>query len=126
MRKEVSRFIGSLKVAGDDAVLCTILRGSERIGQVAIVRSLALGGRDVEIICALVPEAEDGGFAWEACQLLMVWYFAEFRPSRIIACVSPSNGRALRLAGRLGMFLIGPRLIGEELVFSWAPSLAAS
>jgi RimJ/RimL family protein N-acetyltransferase len=91
---------------------------------VAILKSSALDGLDVEIICALVPEAEEGGFAWEACQLLMVWYSAAFRPPRIIACVSVHSARALRLAAKLGMVLHGPRPWGDELIYTWAPFVA--
>jgi RimJ/RimL family protein N-acetyltransferase len=117
-RKEVNRFIGRVSLADDRGILCTILKGEERVGQVAIVRSSALEGLDVEIVCALVAEAEDGGLAWEACELLMIWYFAEYRPRRIIACVPTASARALRLASRLGMFLLGPRPFGDQLVYS--------
>ena len=73
-RPEVDAFIGSIGVPDTDADhIFTILENNERVGVAGIVKSTALEGTDVELLCALSLSAEGGGRAEEACRAVIAW-----------------------------------------------------
>ena len=117
-RPEVAEFIGSIGVPDTHADwVFTILENNERVGVVGIVKSGALDGTDVELICALLEPAEDGGRAKEACEAVKAWAASTGRCTRLLACVDDPNKRSQKLTTRLGFTWLRRRSHRNQDVF---------
>jgi len=117
-RPEVADFIGSIVVPDTDADrVFTILENNEPVGAVGIVKSGALDGTDVELICALLESAEGRGRAKEACEAVIEWAGSTGLWTRLLACADDPNTRSRRLTKKLGFTWLTRRPYRDQDVF---------
>jgi RimJ/RimL family protein N-acetyltransferase len=119
-RPEVRTFIGALAIPepGRGDHILTILKQETRVGVVGIVKSGALEGQDVELLCVLALSAERNGFATEACRAILSWAAASQPWKRILACVSDDNPDSRALLDRLGFRKLQRRPMRDEDIFT--------
>lgn len=110
--EDVRQFIGGLPVPGNEAAatLFILERENVPVGWGGFVRSQALDGQEMELICAIIPACRRENLATEACGALVTWALESRLWPRILACVHCSNERGLALASRLGFREIGRRV----------------
>jgi RimJ/RimL family protein N-acetyltransferase len=120
-QSKVRTFIGALAVPepGGGNHIFTILRHEVRVGIVGIVKSGALEGRDVELLCALSQSAEGNGFATEACNAVLSWAAGSQSLERVLACVSDRNPDGRALVSRLGFQWLERRPVRDEDIFTF-------
>ena len=92
------------------ATLFILERENVPVGWGGFVRSQALDGQEMELICAIIPACRRENLATEACGALVTWALESRLWPRILACVHCSNERGLALASRLGFREIGRRV----------------
>ena len=115
-RQSVHDFLGRVTMRVDLPGRIQIIEiDGEGVGVVGVVKSGHTGPDAVELICALLKSAEGKRFASQACQLFLEEYRIQ-EEVRCIACVSPSNPAARRLALKLG-FVETPERRNLEVVY---------
>lgn len=126
-RPEVPDFVGLLGIPqlGEGDHLFAILENDERVGVVGVVKSMALEGSDVELLCVLSPFAEGRGLATEACRAVIAWARSTGAWTRLLACVHDRNPRSRALVARLGFELLTRRSVRDEDIFAFALGGAA-
>src|SRR5438445_11833727 len=75
LQDDVWEFVGPLPEPEQDDKhrLFAVMEGQIPIGIGGLFRSQALDGRDLEVLCALRPEAQRRGFAKRAGDLIFRW-----------------------------------------------------
>ena len=116
-RDGVTDYIGELRVKRADSYLFTILRKQTRLGQIAVVWSSAVSPKGLEMVCALLPEAEGCGVATEACQRIFRWSLEEMSVTLIFARVHGENRESAALIARLGMEEYAARSADGETMY---------
>lgn len=94
----------------------------EVVGVVGLVRSGALDGTEIELICALIEAHEGRGIATAACHQLLVAEAHRHARQRVLASIASDNAAGKGLAERLGFKRIGTRGASSDEL--WAISLA--
>jgi RimJ/RimL family protein N-acetyltransferase len=102
---DVWEFVGTLPLDAEGGAhrLFAIVEEGASIGVAGLVRSQALDGTDLELLCALRSEAQGRGYAKQACRLALAWAFETTTLERIIACIDEGNEGARSIAAKLGM-----------------------
>jgi len=102
---DVWEFVGPLpdREEGDMHRLFAVVEGQVAVGIGGLVRSPALEGNDLEVLCALRSDAQRQGLAKQACQLILAWAFDTAKVERVIACIDDDNEVARSIATKLGM-----------------------
>ena len=102
---DVWDFVGPLpdRGEGDTHRLFAVVEGEVAVGIGGLVRSQALDGNDLEVLCAMRSEAQRRGLAKHACQLILAWAFDTAKVERVIACIDDDNEGARAIATKLGM-----------------------
>jgi RimJ/RimL family protein N-acetyltransferase len=102
---DVWEFVGPLpeQEEGDAQRLFAVVEGQVPVGIGGLVRSQALDGNDLEILCAMRSDAQLRGLAKRACQLILAWAFDTAKVERVIACIDDDNEGARSIATKLGM-----------------------
>jgi len=102
---DVWEFVGSLpdREEGDAHRLFAVIEGEVAVGIGGLVRSQALDGNDLEVLCAMRSDAQRRGLAKHACQLILAWAFDTAKVERVIACIDDDNEGARSIATKLGM-----------------------
>jgi RimJ/RimL family protein N-acetyltransferase len=102
---DVWEFVGPLpeQEEGDAHRLFAVVEGQVPVGIGGLVRSQALDGNDLEILCAMRSDAQLRGLAKRACQLILAWAFDTAKVERVIACIDDDNEGARSIASKLGM-----------------------
>jgi RimJ/RimL family protein N-acetyltransferase len=109
-QEDVWEFIGTLPFPpeGSGHHLFAVTAGQVAVGIAGLVRSRALDGKDFELLCAIRAEAQERGFAHQACKLALAWAFDTAKLERVIACIDDDNAAARSIAVKLGMKALGP------------------
>ena len=117
MTDGVAQFMGDLPVpqADDGSRLFVLVQEGTPVGIAGFVRSGALEGRDMELICVVGTPWQKKGFAEEACRAILLWAFGEFGWLRVLGCVHDANARGRALAHNLGFREIGKRFLDPEV-----------
>ena len=101
---DVWEFVGALpEEAGDGQRLFALVVDRVPVGIGGLVRSQALGGKDLEILCMMRSEAQRQGLAKRACQQILAWAFESTSVDRVIACIDDANEGARSIATKIGM-----------------------
>jgi RimJ/RimL family protein N-acetyltransferase len=104
---DVWEFVGPLpdreEEGGDATHLFAVVEGQVAVGIGGLVKSQALEGHDLEVLCALRSDAQRRGLAKHACQLILAWAFDTAKVERVIACIDDDNEVARSIAATLGM-----------------------
>ncbi len=106
---DVWEFVGALpdrgegEGEGDPHRLFAVIEGQVAVGIGGLVRSQALDGNDLEVLCAMRSDAQRRGLAQRACQLILAWAFDTAKVERVIACIDDDNEGARSIATKLGM-----------------------
>ena len=99
-------FVGQLpegQGAGDQSRLFAVVEGQLAVGVGGLVRSHALEGKDLEVLCVMRSEAQRRGLAKRACELILSWAFDSAKVDRVIACIDDHNEGARSIATKIGM-----------------------
>jgi RimJ/RimL family protein N-acetyltransferase len=105
---DVWESVGPLLLPQEGSHLFAINEGQVTVGIGGLVKSRALEGTDVELVCALRSEAQMRGLTMRASQLLLAWAFDTAKLERVIACIDDDNEGARSIALKLGMRELGP------------------
>jgi RimJ/RimL family protein N-acetyltransferase len=102
---DVWEFVGALpdRADGDTHRLFAVIEDQVAVGIGGLVRSQALDGNDLEVLCAMRSEAQRRGLAKHACELILAWAFDTAKVERVIACIDDDNEGARSIATKLGM-----------------------
>src|SRR5260370_39048778 len=102
---DVWEFVGTLPQPQerDPHRLFAVMEGDVPIGIGGLIRSQAFDGKDYEALCALRSEAQRGGLAKRACELILTWAFGTAGAERVIACVDDHNDGARTIETKIGM-----------------------
>ena len=102
---DVWEFVGQLPESqeGDPSRLFAIVEGEVAVGVGGLVKSHALEGKDLEVLCAMRSEAQRRGLAKRACELILSWAFDETKVERVIASIDDHNEGARSIATKIGM-----------------------
>lgn len=101
---DVWEFVGQLpEEAGDRARLFAVVEAQVPVGVGGLVRSHALDGKDLEVLCVMRSEAQRRGLAKRACELILAWAFDSAKVDRVIACIDDHNQSARSIAMKIGM-----------------------
>jgi len=100
---DVWEFVGPLPAPEDTQRLFAVVEGEVAVGIGGLVRSPALDGNDLEVLCAMRSEAQRRGLAKNACQLILAWAFDTAKLERVIACIDDDNASARSIATKIGM-----------------------
>ncbi len=102
---DVWEFVGPLPdLEGEETHrLFAVVEDQVAVGIGGLVRSPALDGEDLEVLCAMRSDAQRRGLAKNACQLILAWAFDTARLERVIACIDDDNEGARSIATKLGM-----------------------
>jgi RimJ/RimL family protein N-acetyltransferase len=68
-----------------------------------LVKSHALEGKDLEVLCVMRSEAQRRGLAKRACELILDWAFDTAKVDRVIASIDDHNEGARSIATKIGM-----------------------
>jgi len=116
-RPGVRSFIGGITASLPEDCHFTVIKNGDRIGIVGVVKSSALDGHDVELICAITEAAQGNHFAHEACAAVIGWAVETRAWRRILACVSDRNPASRAVVERLGFRKVQRRFMRDEDVF---------
>jgi len=88
-------------------------------GVVAIIKSHAMDGSDLEILCAVFSQHEGQGLATQACYNMLSEVLNDPSVSRLIGCVDRENASSLALIRRLGGTFLKKRIWikGEQDIY---------
>lgn len=101
---DVWEFVGQLPEGeGDRSRLFAIMEGPLAVGVGGLVKSLALEGKDLEVLCVMRSEAQRRGLAKRACELILDWAFDTAKVERVIASIDDHNEGARSIATKIGM-----------------------
>ena len=101
---DVWEFVGQLPEGqGDRSRLFAIVEGPLALGVGGLVKSHALDGKDLEVLCAMRSEAQRRGLAKRACELILDWAFDTAKVDRVIASIDDHNEGARSIATKIGM-----------------------
>ncbi|MGE5801372.1 MAG: GNAT family N-acetyltransferase [Gemmatimonadota bacterium] len=101
---DVWEFVGQLPEGqGDRTRLFAVIDGQVAVGVGGLVKSHALEGKDLEVLCVLRSEAQHRGLAKRACELILAWAFDTAKVERVIACIDDHNEGARSIATKIGM-----------------------
>jgi RimJ/RimL family protein N-acetyltransferase len=101
---DVWEFVGQLPEGqGDRSRLFAIVEGPLALGVGGLVKSHALEGKDLEVLCAMRSEAQRRGLAKRACELILDWAFDTAKVDRVIASIDDHNEGARSIATKIGM-----------------------
>jgi RimJ/RimL family protein N-acetyltransferase len=101
---DVWEFVGQLPEGqGDRSRLFAIMEGPLAVGVGGLVKSHALEGKDLEVLCAMRSEAQRRGLAKRACELILEWAFDTAKVDRVIASIDDHNEGARSIATKIGM-----------------------
>lgn len=101
---DVWEFVGQLPEGqGDRARLFAVVEGQVAVGVGGLVKSHALEGKDLEVLCVLRSEAQRRGLAKRACELILAWAFDTANVERVIASIDDHNEGARSIATKIGM-----------------------
>jgi len=105
VQDDVWEFLGPLPEPeeGNKHGLFALMEGKVPIGIGGLIKSQALNGDDLEILCALRSEAQHRGLAKRACELILTWAFETAKAERVIACIDDYNEGARAIATKIGM-----------------------
>lgn len=122
-RSEVQCFLGGVgwPPEREGSNLLAIFENEGAVGLVGIVSSDALEGLDVELVCAVLADAEGRGIATGACLWALDWAFTMLQVSRVLGCVDKDNWKATGLVERLRMTIFGPRRGRDGIIYFKAP-----
>ena len=104
-QEDVWESVGALLLpdTGDAKHLFAVMVGDTAIGVAGLVRSVATGGSDFEMFCALKSEAQLQGYAKQACDLVLAWAFGTLKLERVLSSIDDTNEGARSLALKIGM-----------------------
>ena len=121
---DVWEFVGQLpEDQGDQGRLFAVVDGDVAVGVGGLVRSLALEGKDLEVLCVMRSEAQRRGLAKRACELILAWAFETAKVERVIACIDDHNEGARSIALKIGMKEVGALPPGRTVYVKYrAPS----
>jgi RimJ/RimL family protein N-acetyltransferase len=101
---DVWEFVGQLpEEQGDRQRLFAIVEGQVPVGVGGLIKSHALDGNDLEVLCAMRSEAQRRGLAKRACELILAWAFDTAKIERVIASIDDHNEGARSIATKIGM-----------------------
>lgn len=101
---DVWEFVGQLPEGqGDRSRLFAIMEGPLAVGVGGLVKSHALEGEDLEVLCVMRSEAQRRGLAKRACELILDWAFETAKVERVIASIDAHNEGARSIAQKIGM-----------------------
>jgi RimJ/RimL family protein N-acetyltransferase len=101
---DVWEFVGQLPDGQSDRTrLFAVVEGQVAVGVGGLVKSHALEGKDLEVLCVLRSEAQRRGLAKRACELILAWAFDTAKVERVIACIDDHNEGARSIATKIGM-----------------------
>ena len=100
---DVWEFVGPLPDPEETQRLFAVVDGDVAVGIGGLVRSQALEGNDLEVLCAMRSEAQRRGLAKGACQLILAWAFDTAKLERVLACIDDDNDGARSIATKIGM-----------------------
>jgi RimJ/RimL family protein N-acetyltransferase len=101
---DVWEFVGQLPEGqGDRSRLFAIVEGPLALGVGGLVKSHALEGKDLEVLCVMRSEAQRRGLAKRACELILDWAFDTAKVDRVIASIDDHNEGARSIATKIGM-----------------------
>ena len=101
---DVWEFVGQLpEEQGDRARLFAVVEDHVAVGVGGLVKSHALEGKDLEVLCVLRSEAQRRGLAKRACELILAYAFDTAKVERVIACIDDHNQGARSIATKIGM-----------------------
>jgi len=101
---DVWEFVGQLPEGqGDRSRLFAIMEGPLAVGVGGLVKSHALEGKDLEVLCVMRSEAQRRGLAKRACELILDWAFDTAKVDRVIASIDAHNEGARSIATKIGM-----------------------
>jgi len=101
---DVWEFVGQLPEGeGDRSRLFAIMEGPLAVGVGGLVKSHALEGKDLEVLCVMRSEAQRRGLAKRACELILDWAFDTAKVERVIASIDDHNAGARSIATKIGM-----------------------
>jgi RimJ/RimL family protein N-acetyltransferase len=119
-QEDVWEFIGALPLAPrEDSHLFAVIEGRSSIGVAGLVRSTALDGKDLELVCAMRSEAQLRGFATRACKLVLAWAFETAGLDRVVACIDDGNDAARSIAQTIGMRPLGSGAPGRTVYVTY-------
>ena len=105
---DVWEFVGQLpEDQGDRSRLFAIMEGPLAVGVGGLVKSHALEGKDLEVLCVMRSEAQRRGLARRACELILDWAFDTAKVDRVIASIDDHNEGARSIATKIGMKELG-------------------
>ena len=101
---DVWEFVGQLPEGqGDRARLFAVVEDRVEVGVGGLVKSHALEGKDLEVLCVLRSDAQRRGLARRACELILAYAFDTAKVERVIACIDDHNEGARSIATKIGM-----------------------
>ena len=104
---DVWEFVGPLPEREEGGAgahrLFAVMEEGVAVGIGGLVKSPALDGADLEVLCAMRSEVQSRGLAKRACQLILAWAFDAANVERVIACIDDENEGARSIATKLGM-----------------------
>lgn len=104
VQDDVWEFVGQLPEGqGDRSRLFAIMEGPLAVGVGGLVKSHALEGKDLEVLCVMRSEAQRRGLAKRACELILEWAFDTAKVDRVIASIDDHNEGARSIATKIGM-----------------------
>ena len=107
---DVWEFVGQLPEGqGDRSRLFAIMEGPLAVGVGGLVKSHALEGQDLEVLCVMRSEAQRRGLAKRACELILDWAFGTAQVDRVIAAIDDHNEGARSIAKKIGMQELCPQ-----------------
>ena len=106
-RPETAQFIGSLRnLHNEQHVKVIETNGRLCAGIVAVIKSVAMDGKDHELLCVLLADHERKGLATRACREMLNEVLDDPSVHRVIGCVDRENKSSRALIERLdGTFL---------------------
>jgi RimJ/RimL family protein N-acetyltransferase len=119
-RNEITKFIGPLVGLYKEprAKVIETNKGTPA-GIVAIIKSYAMDGKDLEILCALFSKHEGQGLATQACHKMLSEVLNDPSVIRLIGCVDRENTSSLALIKRLGGTFLQKRILikGDQDIY---------
>jgi RimJ/RimL family protein N-acetyltransferase len=104
LQDDVWEFVGQLpEEEGERSRLFAVVEGPLAVGVGGLVKSHALDGKDLEVLCVMRSEAQRRGLARRACELILTWAFETAKVERVIACIDDHNEGARSIATKIGM-----------------------
>ena len=120
---DVWEFVGQLPDGqGDRSRLFAVVEGQVAVGVGGLVKSHALEGKDLEVLCVLRSEAQRRGLAKRACELILAWAFDTAKVDRVIASIDDHNEGARSIATKIGMKELCAAPPGRTVYVKYRPS----